>query len=453
MNSRRKFIKKSAIIGTSASLLPSVTYGMFNVTANEKLNVGLIGVGLRGTNHLDNLLLRKDVNVTAICDIDEDRIGIAKERIEKAGGKAPKVFGSNDLDYRNLLSLKDVDAVIISTPWLWHTRMTVDAMKAGKYAGVEVSASNTLEECWDLVNTHEETGTHMMILENVNYRRDVMAVLNMVKQKVFGELVHFRCGYQHDLRHVKFNDGKEPYGKGAEFGEKGISEARWRTEHSVKRNADVYPTHGLGPIAVMADINRGNRFVSMTSHATKGIGLHNYIVEVGGENHPNAKVKFKQGDVITSTIDTANGETIIITHDCNLPRPYSLGFRVQGAKGLWENDGSRIYVEGQSKKPHRWDSDAEWLKKYDHPLWQKYGEYALDAGHGGMDFFVINSFVESAKANIAPPMDAYDAAAWSAVTPLSEASIANNGAQQDFPDFTRGLWIKRKPYNWIKDAY
>jgi len=453
MNSRRKFLQKSALVGVGTAIAPNLTYSMFDTSQNSKLNVGLIGAGLRGTNHLNNLLLRKDVNVTAICDIDPNRISLAKDLISKAGGKAPKTFGSNDLDYRNLLALKEVDAVVIATPWLWHVRMTVDAMKAGKYAGVEVSAANTMEECWDLVNVHEQTGTHMMILENVNYRRDVLAVLNMVKQNVFGELVHFRCGYQHDLRHVKFNDGKTAYGKGAEFGDKAISEAKWRTAHSVKRNADVYPTHGLGPIAVMTDINRGNRFVSMTSHATKGIGLHNYVVEVGGENHPNAQVKFKQGDVITSTIDTANGQTIIITHDCNLPRPYSLGFRVQGSKGLWENDGDRIYVEGQSKEAHSWDDDADWLKKYDHPLWQKYGAYALDAGHGGMDFFVLNSFIESAKANIAPPLDAYDAAAWSAVTPLSEISVANNGEPQNFPDFTRGMWIKRKPYKWAKDTY
>ncbi len=432
-------------------MAPAFTYSSYS--KNEKLNVGMIGVGLRGTNHLQNLLLRKDVNITAICDIDASRITLAKDLISKAGGIPPKVFGSNDYDYRNLLALKEVDAVIISTPWLWHTKMAADAMKAGKYAGLEVSAANTLEECWDLVNIHEETGTHMMILENVNYRRDILAVLNMVKQNVFGELVHFRCGYQHDLRFVKLNDGKDAYGKGAEFGEKGISESKWRTDHSVKQNADVYPTHGLGPIAVMTDINRGNRFLSLTSHATKAIGLHNYIVEVGGKDHPNAKVKFKQGDVITSTIGTASGETIIVTHDCNLPRPYSLGFRVQGANGLWENDGGRIYIEEKSKKPHEWDADTEWLQKYDHPLWKKYGEYAENAGHGGMDFFVLNSFVESAKANIAPPMDAYDAAAWSAVTPLSELSIENNGAPQDFPDFTRGQWIKRKPYEWMKENY
>ncbi|SEB82514.1 Predicted dehydrogenase [Maribacter dokdonensis] len=450
MTTRRKFIRNTSIASMGIVTVPGFAHKKFSVT--DKLNVGLIGVGLRGTNHLQNLLLRKDVNVTAICDIDENRIAIAKKHIADAKGKSPKVFGANEHDYKNLLALQEVDAVIIATPWLWHTRMTVDAMEAGKYAGVEVSASNTLEECWDLVNSHERTGTHMMILENVNYRRDVLAVLNMVKQNVFGEMVHYRCGYQHDLRHVKFNDGKTAYGKGVEFGEKGISESKWRTEHSVKRNADVYPTHGLGPVAVMADVNRGNRFVSMTSHATKGIGLHNYIVDQGGTQHPNAKIKFKQGDVITTTINTANGETIIITHDCNLPRPYSLGFRVQGANGLWEVDGSRIYVEGKSE-PHQWDDAKPWLEQYDHPLWKKYGAYALNAGHGGMDFFVLNSFVESAKQNISPPLDAYDAAAWSAVTPLSEASIANNGEPQDFPDFTRGLWIKRKPYEWMKETY
>jgi len=454
MNSRRNFIRKSAIIGAGVTMLPNVTFGNGFRKNEQKLRVGMIGVGLRGTNHLNNVLHRSDVLVTAICDIDPNRISIALKKIEEAGQKKPKVYGlGGDLDYRNLLDLKDVDAVIIATPWLWHTRMAKDAMRAGKYAGLEVSAANTMEECWDLVNTHEETGTHMMILENVNYRRDVLAVLNMVKQNVFGELVHFRGGYQHDLRFVKLNDGKTAYGKGVEFGDKGISESAWRTQHSLLRNADVYPTHGLGPLAVMCDINRGNRFLSLTSNATKGVGLHDYIVKKGGKDHPNAKLKFKQGDVITSTIETANGETIIITHDCNLPRPYSLGFRVQGSDGLWEKDGDRIYIEGQSKKPHSWDDSKEWLEKYDHPLWKKYGEKAMGAGHGGMDFFVINSFVESAKLNIAPPMDAYDAAAWSAITPLSELSIENNGEPQDFPDFTRGNWIKRKPYNWMKNTY
>ncbi len=455
MESRRKFIKNAALVGAGISVSPSLSFGASGYN-DKKLKVGLIGVGLRGMNHVNNLLKREDVIITAICDIDPVRVKIALENIEKAGKSKPKVYSKNEYDYRNLLENKDVEATVISTPWLWHVRMSKDSMLSGKYTAVEVSAANTLEECWDLVNTHEKTGTHLMILENVCYRRDVMAVLYMIRQNVFGELSHFRCGYQHDLRHVKFNDGKKPYGGGVEFGEKGTSEAKWRTQHSLLRNADVYPTHGLGPIAVMADINRGNRFVSLTSHATKAIGLHSYIVNhpKGGRNHPNAKLNWKQGDVITSTIDTAKGETIIVTHDCNLPRPYSLGFRVQGLKGISEFDyhTKRIYIEHKTKG-HSWEDMKNWIEKYDHPLWKKYGDYASKSGHGGIDFFVLHAFVEAAKLNVAPPLDVYDAAAWSAVTPLSETSIANHGDPQDFPDFTKGHWIKRKPYNWIKEDY
>ena len=452
MQSRRKFIRTSACAATALGLHTATAWPAPGSQDTPKLRVGLIGVGLRGTNHLRNLIQRQDVRVTALCDTDPARLELCKTMLSEAGLPAPRTFGDNDYAYRDLLDLEEVEAVVIATPWLWHTPMAVDAMKAGKYTGLEVSAANTLEECWDLVEAHEATGTHLMLLENVNYRRDVMAVLNMVRQQVFGELVHFRCGYQHDLREVKFNDGKQAHGGGVEFGEKAISEARWRTLHSLRRNADVYPTHGLGPIAAMADINRGNRLVSLTSSATKAIGLHNHIVKQGGPDHPNAALTFKQGDVITSTLTTARGETIIITHDCNLPRPYSLGFRVQGANGLWEVDGNRIYVEGRSE-PHQWDAADAWLEQYDHPLWKKYGEYAAGSGHGGMDFFVLQAFVESAKRKIPPPIDAYDAAAWSAVTPLSELSIAGGGEPQDFPDFTRGQWMRRSPYPWLRDSY
>lgn len=446
--SRRVFVKNLALASAALSLSPSLSFG--SNFKGQKLKLAFLGVGLRGTEHLKNALLRKDIEISAICDIDPGRTDLCLSLIKEAGFAKPKVFGSNAYHYRTMLDIEAIDAVIISTPWLWHTRMAVDSMKAGKYTGLEVSAANTLEECWDLVNTHEATGSHLMILENVNYRRDVLAVLNMVKQNVFGEMLHFRCGYKHDLRGVKFNDGKTAYGKGVEFGDKGISESKWRTKHSLMRNADVYPTHGLGPVATMIDINRGNRFLSMTSHATKSVGLNKYIVENGGKDHPNAKLKWKQGDIITSTIKTANGETIIVTHDVNSPRPYSLGFQVQGSQGLADFDyhTQRIHIEGKTE-PHQWDNMEDWLKNYDHPLWKKYGDFATKAGHGGIDFFVLHDFVESALENIAPPMDVYDAAAWSAVTPLSELSIVNNGEPQDFPDFTRGSWIKRKPYPWI----
>ena len=451
MRTRREFMTDLTAVGIG-TLLPGFALGNTTNSEDTILKVGIIGVGLRGTAHLKNLLLRSDVEIVAICDIDYKRNELAYKLCKEAGKKGPLIFGKSHVDYKNLLELEEIDAVIIATPWVWHVPMSVDAMKAGKYVGVEVSAATTMEGCWELVDTHERTGTHLMILENVNYRRDVMAVLHMVREGVFGELVHFRCGYQHDLREVKFNNGKQPYGGGVEFGDDAISEARWRTNYSLKMDADVYPTHGLGPVAVMADINRGNQFVSLSSFSTKAIGLHNHIVNVGGQDHPNASLKFKQGDVITTTIQTARDETIIITHDCNLPRPYSLGFRVQGAKGLWEVDGNRIYIEGESEK-HRWDDADTWLEKYDHPLWKKYGEYASGSGHGGMDFFVLNAFIESAKRNAAPPLDVYDAAAWSAVTPLSAISIHNGGAPQTFPDFTSGKWKDRKPLQWIQDDY
>jgi len=436
---RRKFLKTTAISGLGLALSPAVTFA--GKMENNKVNIGFIGLGGRGRSHLNNILNRNDVVVSAICDIDHEAYTKAQKMIAERGLKKVDVYSASEKDYLNLLERKDIDAVIISTPWLWHTRMAVDSMKAGKFAGVEVSAANTIEECWDMVNTYEETGVPTMILENVCYRRDVMAVLNMVRNDVFGELVHARCGYRHDLRGVKFYPG-------VQFGEGSKGEARWRTQHSIYRNGDLYPTHGVGPIATMMNINRGNRFVSLTSHSTKTRGLHNYIINhpEGGEDHPNAKVKFELGDVVTSQINTANGETILVTHDTNLPRPYSLNFEVQGTKGITDFDyhTRRIYIEGTSKS-HSWENMNEgWLKKYDHPLWKKYGEFAEGSGHGGMDYFVAHAFVESVKRNVSPPLDVYDAAAWSAISPLSERSITEGNAPQYFPDFTRGKWIKNK---------
>lgn len=450
---RRNFVKKTAIAGTVLSM-PT---GMFaRGIVNEKVRIGFIGVGLRGTNHLRNILMRDDVIVPAICDIDPKRLDVAAKVIADAGAPRAATYTGSEYAYRDLLGRDDIDGVVIATPWLWHTKMAVDAMKAGKYAGIEVSAATTMAECWDLVNTHEETGVPVMILENVCYRRDVMAVLNMVRSGLFGELLHARCGYQHDLREVKFNNGKQPHGGGVEFGDKAISEAAWRTQHSLKRNADLYPTHGLGPVATMLNINRGNRFLRLSSFATKSRGLHEYIVNQpeGGPDHPNAKLKWKLGDIVTTTIETTNGETIIVTHDTNSPRPYSLGFRVQGTHGLTQFDQGmqRIYVEGKSPQ-HQWEDMASYLEKYDHPLWKKFGSYAEGSGHGGMDFFVDHAFVEIVKRGEQAPLDAYDAAAWSAVTPLSEASIAEGGEPKEFPDFTRGRWIKRKPVFALNDQY
>ncbi len=441
---RRSFLKTATAVGAGLIVAPQISKA--GVSKQKKkdgeVNIAFIGCGGRGRGHLYRAAKTEGVTISAFCDIDPEAIPKAQKILTDNGHPEAEVYSNGEYAYLEMLKRDDIDGVIIATPWLWHTRMAVATMKAGKYAAVEVSAANTMEECWDLVNTSEETGKPCMILENVNYRRDVLAVTNMIKQGVFGEVVHGRCGYQHNLLNVKFNKDLK-FGKGAK------GEARWRTQHSLKQNADVYPTHGLGPIAHMLDINRGNRFLYLTSTATKAVGLKDYIEEQGGVDHPYAKLPWKLGDIITSVIKTANGESIIVTHDTNLPRPYSLGFRIDGTDGTTNFDmgTKRIYVEGEGEYD-KWDDFQKWQDKYDHPLWKKYGDIANGAGHGGIDYFVTREFINSVKEQRQPVIDVYDAAAWSAVTPLSEASIATGSSPQYFPDFTRGNWINRKPVEY-----
>jgi hypothetical protein len=215
----------------------------------------------------------------------------------------------------------------------------------------------------------------------------------------------------------------------------------------------LYPTHGIGPIAHYININRGNRFINLCSFSSKARGLHDHILKTCGSDHPNAKINFKLGDVVTTSINCSNGETILLQHDTNLPRPYSLGFRVQGTDGLWMDVNKGIYIEGKSPKPHQWDDAKIWLDKYDHPLWARWSKEAQGSGHGGMDFYVIHSFIESIKHKVATPMDVYDAAAWSAITPLSEQSVELGSETVEFPDFTAGQWMYRKPVFALNDEY
>ena len=446
---RRNFLKTTALAGTGLALMSNRIK-----PAEEKIRMAMIGVGLRGQEHLDLLLRRTDVDLVAICDISERMLVTAKEEITKSGKKMPAIYTGNDQVWRTMLDKEKLDGIIIATPWEWHKPMIIGALETGiKYVGTEVVLGITLQDHWDVVKAAEKYKAHVMMLENVCYRRDVMAVLNMVRQGLFGELIHLQGGYQHDLREVKFNDGVNPYGHGVEFGDKGFSEAKWRTNHSVYRNGDLYPTHGIGPIANYININRGNRFLSLSSFSSKARGLHNHVVKMGGEQHPNAKVNFKLGDVVTTSIACANGETILLQHDTNLPRPYSLGFRVQGTEGLWMDVNKSIYIEGKSPKPHQWDAQKEWLDKYDHPLWVRWSKEAQGSGHGGMDFYVVHAFIESIKRKTATPLDVYDAATWSAITPLSEQSIELGNETVQFPDFTGGQWMYRKPVFALNDEY
>ena len=438
---RRDFIKTTATASAAATVMPT---SLFSSQANKRVKMGFMGTGMRGQWVLMLAAKYPEVDIPAICDIDDGMIESALQILKDAGKPEPHVYKNGPEDFLNMVQNETLDGIYIATPWEWHHPMAIAAMKNGMHVGTEVPAALTVDDCWDLVNVSERTGKLCMIMENVCYRRDVMAVLNMVQQGMFGELLHCQGGYQHDLRHVKFNDGINPYGGGVEFGEKGFSEAKWRTQHSVDRNGDLYPTHGLGPVSTMLDINRGNRMVHLTSTATQSRGLHKYIVDQGGPDHPNADVDFKCGDIVTTVIKCANGQTIMLSHDTNNPRPYSLNFRVQGTNGIWQKDAQSIYIEGTSPESHRWESEDQYLEKYDHPLWKKFEDQASGSGHGGMDFFILRAFIETLKGGD-PVIDVYDAVSMSVICPLSEKSIRLGSTAVKIPDFTRGKWGKNKP--------
>jgi predicted dehydrogenase len=437
---RREFIKNGTIATAGFTILPSsLLFGK----DRDKVRLGYIGVGLRGQSHISEGLLRDDVEIVAICDTQEHSLSACRKQFAKANKKLPVEYTGGLDAYKKLVSRKDIDAVIIATPWQFHKDQAIDAMKAGKYVGCEVIAGLSVDEHWEIVNTSESTGMPYMTLENVCYRRDVMAALNMVRQGLFGEIVHLEGGYQHDLRGVLFNDGKIPSGPGVKFGPDAFSEAQWRTQFNIDRNGDLYPTHGVGPLMHYVDINHGNRFTSLVSVASKARGLSAYVEQLSPGN-ANAKINYKNGDVVTTMINCENGESIVLSHDTHLPRPYSLGFRVQGTKGLWMDVNQSVYVEGQSKNNDQWDAAKDWFEKYDHPLWKKNQEKALGAGHGGMDWFVFNAFIEAVKKKVPTPIDVYDSVTMSVIFPLSEKSIAEGNAPQAFPDFTRGKWKTRK---------
>ncbi|SFG75899.1 Gfo/Idh/MocA family protein [Pedobacter insulae] len=431
---RRDFLQTGAITAAGITILPT---GSLFASTNAKVRLGYIGVGARGMSHISEGCLRDDVEIVAICDTQESSLKRCRAFIEKKGKPAAKEYTGGVDAYKALLERKDIDAVIISTPWQFHHKQAVDAMNAGKYVGCEVIAGLTIKEHWDIVNTSEKTGMPYMTLENVCYRRDVMAVLNMVQQNLFGELIHLEGGYQHDLRGILFN-GKG----GVEYGPTATSEAQWRTQFNIDQDGDLYPTHGAGPIINYASINKGNRFTNLVSFSSKARGLAAYVEKLA-PGHPNAKLNYKNGDVTTTLINCANGETVLLSHDVHLPRPYSLGFRVQGTDGLWMDVNKSIHIEGKTKG-HAWDSADEWYKKYDHPLWKKYEAEAVGAGHGGMDWFVFNAFITAVKDKKQTPIDVYDSVTMSAITPLSTKSLKEGNAPQDFPDFTRGKWKTKK---------
>ncbi len=404
----------------------------------ETVRVGFIGMGARGPSHLDACLNIDGVTVVAICDPHLPSANKGAKMVTDAGRPAPKLYTRGDEDFKRMLTEEKLDAVFIATPWKWHTPMAVAAMEAGTHALVEVPAALTVDECWQLVETAERTGRHCMMLENVNYGRDELLVLNMVREGVFGETLHGEAAYIHDLR--------------GQMHEVGHGTGSWRTLEYAKRNGNLYPTHGLGPVAWYMDINRGDRFDYMSSVSSPSRSRQLYAATLPDSN-PHKKLKYVCGDINTSIIKTVKGKTILVQWDEQLPRPYNRLNLLQGTKGVWGGFPNRCVIEGVTKSTHDW-AEGEELKsfydKYDHPLWKKLEALAKEhGGHGGMDFVMVWRVIYCLRNGLPLDQDVYDAAAWSVITPLSEASVKNRGRSYDIPDFTRGKFTTMKPIDLL----
>jgi predicted dehydrogenase len=444
---RRQFIQSTlAMVAANAVAGCSSSTKMITNTNEQRSVIGLvvpnipivrvafIGVGQRGVGSITHFCHLDGVEITAICDTDQQVLERAIDIVIKSGLNKPATYSNHDYAYRDMLSRDDIDLVIISTPWRWHTPMAVDAMNSGKHVFVEVPAATTIEEAWLLVDTSERTQRNCMMGENVCYGRDELMVLNMVRQGVFGELLHGEAAYIHDLR-WQMKELTEKTGS-------------WRTAWHAKRNANLYPTHGLGPVSQYMNINRGDCFDYLTSVSSPALGRAAYAKREFAADHPRNQLNYIAGDINSSFIKTKKGRTILVQHDTTTPRPYSRHNLIQGTNGVFAGFPNRIALEsGANKSYHEWDHDMQpWYEKYDHPLWKKMGaEAEINGGHGGMDFLMFWRLVYCLRNGEALDQNVYDAASWSVVTSLSEQSVADRGNSKDFPDFTRGLWRITEP--------
>lgn len=434
----------------------------------DVVRVGFIGVGQRGSGHVKHFCHLDGVEIKAICDIDEAMLDKSIGYIKGQGLDTPQRIAGSDLAYKKLLERNDIDIVIISTPWRWHTPMCVDTMESGKHAFVEVPAATTIEECWQLVDTAERTQKNCMMMENVCYGRDELMVLNMVRLGLFGDLIHAEAAYIHELRW--------------QMKEIEQSTGSWRTYWHTKRDGNLYPTHGLGPVAQYMNINRGDRFDYVTSMSSPALGRAAYAQREFPIEHERNQLNYIAGDMNTSIIKTVKGRSIMVQHDTTTPRPYSRHNLIQGTNGAFAGFPNRIALEvapprvkslyekayeqtledwvkagSQGRKPiepsfHRWDHDmTKWYQSFDHPLWINMGKEAeKNGGHGGMDFLMLWRMVYCLRNGEALDQDVYDAASWSAVFPQSMASVADRSNSKDIPDFTRGIWQNAEPLGIVK---
>ncbi len=459
---RRNFIKKTSFsaagiatgglissCSTTKSVAPSGgTYmGDFAAPKLETIRIASIGVGARGPGHLRFLSKLDGCEIVAICDLYEDLVKKELTYCQEVGKrqrhqKIATYFGGED-KWKLMLDEVKPDVVFICTNWNNHAPMAIESMKKGAHVFVEVPIAVTIEEMWDIVNTSEQTKKHCMMMENVNYSRDELMFLNMCRKGVIGEVMHSEAAYIHELR---FQMEEQKRGTGS-----------WRTHHYAKRNGNLYPTHGLGPVAQYMNLGRGeDTFNTLVSFSTPARGRQTYAKKNYGPDHKWNKLDYKGGDMNTSIIKTHIGRTIMVQWDETSPRPYTRHNLIQGTKGILAGFPTRVAleggVEGITDNHHRWvqgDKLQALYEKYDHPLYKRLAQKTKESGHGGMDGLMVYRIVECLRNGLPLDQNVYEGCLWSAVSPLSEASVAKGGAPQAFPDFTRGKWKTTKPLEII----
>jgi predicted dehydrogenase len=433
--SRREFLKVGggAVVAGAvgartvgeASVADQTAYSaQYAAAPIENVRIGMVGIGLQGGGHLRNFLRIPGCRVTAVCDVRSERTDWSTQQITGAGHPAPAVYSRGPRDFERLCETEELDLVFTATPWEWHVPVMLSAMKHGKHAATEVPAAMTVDDCWAIVEAAEKQRRHCLMMENCNYDWPEMMAFNMVRQGLFGEILHAEGGYLHDLRAIKFENRNE---------------GLWRRAWSQKLNGNLYPTHGLGPISNCLDINRGDRFEYLVSMSSPSRGLQDWAAEHFPEGAPERKERYVLGDVNTSLIKTARGRSIMVQHCTNLPRPYSRINVVQGSKGIFSGYPNRVYIEGRGRA-HQWVDAASLRAEFEHPLWKEIAAQAEGAGHGGMDYIEDYRLIKCLREGSPLDMTVYDAASLSAVVDLSVRSVARQGQPVQVPDFTRGRW-------------
>ena len=434
---RRSFLKLStaAVGGAAFAGVGAPRAAGAEVNQDVKpVKLGFIGVGGRGSHHLDVSLGIEGIQVPAVCDINPTRLHRAKRWVEETGRPTPRLYGDGPTDFERLCAEEQLDAVVICTPWEWHTPMCLSAMNNGKHAVSEVPICITLDEAWSLVETYEKTGKWATIgLEGFGE----LAVLNMIRKGILGDIIHAETGYVHDLRMVKFNPQEEP----------------WRLQHAIDRNGNLYPDHPMNKMLPALDINHGDRIDYLVSMSSKSVMLKDYAEMNYGRDSHYAKIDYKLGDYNASLIRTVNGKMITLNHDTHTPHPRE-SYRVQGTRGVYLRSGAdrKIYIEGRSPEEHQWEVADKYLEEYEHPMIKNYNPPDRKGGeirgHGSRSRktpITWHRLVTALRENRMPDWDVYDSVTSAAISPVSEASVAGKSKPVDFPDFTKGKWKTTKP--------